>query len=143
MLGELTYGLIALGVLAVVAALWLLRSEKRTPKEAASPAEKTKAIKEKLGAQVRRVSSSDEPELPRLGDDGDEIEVTLVTISPAIGSEDAPEISIQYESAAGPPPDGSSVEVAYEDEAEKEKVTPPISRILIHAIAETAQCKLR
>src|SRR4029078_12909317 len=104
------------------------------PKRDASPAERTKAIKEKLGAQVRRVSSSDEPELPRLGDDGDEIEVALVTISPASRSTDGPEISIQYESAAGSSLDGSSVDVSYEDEAEEEEITAPIARILIHAM---------
>jgi protein phosphatase len=88
------------------------------------------------------MSSSDEPELPRLGDDGDEIEITLVMTSPATDSSDAPEISIEHESAAHPA-EGSSVKVQYEDEAEEEEVTSPIARILIHAMAETDQGKVR
>lgn len=80
-------------------------------------------------------------ELPKLYDDGDDIEVTVVTASPVSLAPPHHDTSIPPPSV--PPERPPRVEVIYEDEADVEEITSPVARILVTAEGQSDGGRIR
>lgn len=79
--------------------------------------------------------------LPKLHEDDDDVEVTLVTASPLSLAPPRHETSIPPPSAAPERP--PRVEVIYEDEADVEETTYPVARILVTAEGQSDGGRIR
>jgi serine/threonine protein phosphatase PrpC len=84
----------------------------------------------------------DEPNLPRLDQEDDEVEITVVTASPA-SLRPPGLLSPSQPPPSEPPAQSSRIDLTYEDEADIEEITSPVARILVSAEGQSDGGKVR
>lgn len=130
------------GVIVILAFLgWAFVSTWR--KKPAVPPTVTKqparlpSSKPKASSLPPPVRPSEPLDIPSFVDGADNIEITVVTASPAEDGRADDEVP----TTAMPQP--SKVEVIYEDEAEVEEITSPVARVLVSASGQSDRGKVR
>ncbi len=148
---------VAITIFVVVAlALWLstrtrhkepqANAEQAAPKlpPRASPGQRAlapAAVVRSPPENASRPLPAPEVEIPKLHDDVDDVEVTLVTASPLTLA--APRRDTSVAPPSVPPERAPRVEVVYEDEADVEETTYPVARILVAAEGQSDGGRIR
>jgi serine/threonine protein phosphatase PrpC len=117
----------------------------KRPIAKSAPSAKGKPARGGGRPQPPRRESAEEPSIPNLAEeDDDEVEITVITASPATHPPPSDDVPIDEE----PPTSdamsqASKIEVIYEDEADVEEITSPIARILVSAEGQSDGGKVR
>jgi protein phosphatase len=133
---------VGIAILVVAAlALWLLSRTWRKPLATSVQPKPLITFKSEPLPESPALAPQDVENLPKLHDEEDEVEVTLVTASPM--SLQPPRHDTSIPPASVPPERPPRVEVIYEDEADVEEPTYPFARILVTAEGQSDGGRIR